>query len=119
VHLLATLGALLGVVDGSVRRCLLATTWGHLPASLGRMKFGRLIADGILGGDILQLLSGVPQNVTLFTLAQVPCEVFGSRHLASLSASLGFDASALLPHWAQDEKSSGGDGAILCQLIPA
>jgi hypothetical protein len=119
VHLLSTLGALLGVVDGNIRRCLLATTWGHLPASLGRMKFGHLIADGILGGDILRLLSGVPQNVTLFTLARVPCEVFGSRHLASLSASLGFHALALLPYWAQDEKSSGGDGAILCQLIPA
>jgi hypothetical protein len=36
--LLATLGAIFGVVDGNVEQHLLATTWGRLPASLGETK---------------------------------------------------------------------------------
>jgi hypothetical protein len=43
VPLLATL---LGAVDGNVKRCLHAALWGCLPASLGRTKFGFLVAGG-------------------------------------------------------------------------
>jgi hypothetical protein len=72
VPLLDTLGALLGAVDGDIGRRLLAATWGRLPTSLGRMKFGHLIAGGILGGDDARLLGGVPKNVIVFPLAWVP-----------------------------------------------
>jgi hypothetical protein len=67
--LLAALGALLGAVDGDVRRRLLATTWGHHPASWGKMKFNRLAASGVLGGDATYLLGGVPENIVVFALA--------------------------------------------------
>jgi hypothetical protein len=100
VPLLAALGALLGAVDGNIRWCLLSATWGLLPAAWERAKFGHLIASGILDGNVVHLLSGVPKNVTTFTLARVPCAAFGSHAcvpLASLSVSLGFDMMTLLP----------------------
>jgi hypothetical protein len=100
VPLLAALGALLGAVDGNVRWCLLSATWGLLPAAWDRVKFGRLIASGILGGNAVHLLGGVPKNVATFTLARVPCAAFGSHAhvpLASLSVSLGFDMMTPLP----------------------
>jgi hypothetical protein len=77
--LLPTLGALLGAVDDDVARCLLATAWGCLPTSLCRMKFSRLIAGGILGGDVELLLGGVPENSTVCALARVPHMVFRSH----------------------------------------
>jgi hypothetical protein len=61
--LLATLGALLGVMDGDVEQCLCVATWGRLPTTWGRAKFCHLIIGGILGGNIVQLLDGVPKNV--------------------------------------------------------
>jgi hypothetical protein len=67
--ILPALDTLLGAVAGDVEQCLLATAWGHLPASLGRKMFGHLIAGGILGGDTAQLLGGVPKNIVVFTLA--------------------------------------------------
>jgi hypothetical protein len=59
---LAVLDALLSAVDGNVGRCPLAAAWGRLPASLGRMKFDRHVAAGVLGGDTVQLISGVPKK---------------------------------------------------------
>jgi hypothetical protein len=54
--LLATLGALLGVLDGGVGRRLptLAQGW---------VKLGRLVAGGVLGGDAAHLLGSVPIGV--------------------------------------------------------
>jgi hypothetical protein len=60
--LLTALGALLGVLDGDVRLCCPATTWGRFPAALGRVEFSRLLAGGLLGGNDTQLLSCVPKN---------------------------------------------------------
>jgi hypothetical protein len=51
VPLLAALGALLGIVDGDVERCLLAAAQGRHPTAWGRPKFSRLVASGTLGGD--------------------------------------------------------------------
>jgi hypothetical protein len=90
--LLASLGAIFGAVDNSVRRCLLATACSRLPASLGGTKCGCIIAGGIWIGDVAWLLGGVPKIVTVFILAQV------SRAHASL-VSLGFDAPAPPPQW--------------------
>jgi hypothetical protein len=50
---LATHDALLSTVDGDVGWRLLAAASGRLPASLGRTKFGRLIAAGVLGGNTM------------------------------------------------------------------
>jgi hypothetical protein len=61
--LLTTLGALLSIMDGDIGRRLLATAWGHLRATSARVKFDRLIASCVLGDDIAQLLSGVPESV--------------------------------------------------------
>jgi hypothetical protein len=47
--LVAAFDALLGVVSGDVRRCLLIATWCCLPSSLCREKHGRLVAGGALG----------------------------------------------------------------------
>jgi hypothetical protein len=52
VPLLANLDALPGALDGDVERCLLVTTWGHIPASWRKMKFSCLVAGGVLGGDV-------------------------------------------------------------------
>jgi hypothetical protein len=62
--LLATLGALLGIVDDDVEWSLNTTARGHLSIAWGRAKFDRLVAGGVLGGDAAQLLSDVPKNVT-------------------------------------------------------
>jgi hypothetical protein len=69
--LVPLLAALLGTVDGDVGRCLLAAAWGRLPDSLGRTKVGRLVANGILGGDAAWLLNGVPKNIVVFALVWV------------------------------------------------
>jgi hypothetical protein len=61
--LVATLGALLGVLDSDEGRRLLAAAQGCLPATWGRMKFDRLIAGGVLGGNATRLLGGAPKNV--------------------------------------------------------
>jgi hypothetical protein len=60
---LATLGVLLGTLDGSAEwRCLaiardcFATTWD-------RLRPDRLLIDGVLGGDAEQLLNGVANDV--------------------------------------------------------
>jgi hypothetical protein len=63
------------------------------------MKFDRLAASGVLGGDVAQLLGGVLENIVVFTLAWVPSMMFGlcaRIPLGSLSVSLGFNASASL-----------------------
>jgi hypothetical protein len=81
VPLLATLSALLGVLDDDVRRCLLAAAWGRYA---------------------MQLLTGVPESVVVLTLARVPQVVFGlSTHVppARLSMSLGIDVLTPPPLW--------------------
>jgi hypothetical protein len=52
VPLFATLDAVLSAVYGDVRRHLLATAGGHLPASLALAKHDRLVTSGLLGGDV-------------------------------------------------------------------
>jgi hypothetical protein len=92
VPLLAAFDTLLDTLDGDVRR--------YLPTSWGKTKFGSLTTASVLGGDAAQLLGGVPENVTMFALAGVPCATFRSRsHIlqASLLLSLGLGASAPSP----------------------
>jgi hypothetical protein len=55
--LLAALHTLLGDVDGNVKWHPFAVAWDHLPASLGGMMFGRLVAGGIPGGEVAWLLT--------------------------------------------------------------
>jgi hypothetical protein len=98
--LLAALSAILGTVDGNIERCLLAATWGRLPASLGGMMCDHLTAGGVRVGDAVRLLGGVPKNVTPFVWAWVLSMAHRScarARLASLSARLGFDVLALPP----------------------
>jgi hypothetical protein len=59
VPLLATLG----IMDGDVEWHLLAAARGHRPAAWGRAMFGCLIVGGVLGGDAVQVIGGVPKNV--------------------------------------------------------
>jgi hypothetical protein len=55
--LLAALGALPGVLDGSISR--------HFPVvAQGRLKLGCLIAGDVLGGDTVQLPGGVPDCIS-------------------------------------------------------
>jgi hypothetical protein len=54
--LLVALGAPLGVSDGS-------GGWCHIDAAWDREKFGCLLVGGVLGGDVVQLLGGVPKNI--------------------------------------------------------
>jgi hypothetical protein len=60
--LFAALDALLSVVDGDIGRRLLATTRGHLPASLGWTKHVHLIVGGMRGGDAARLPECVPEK---------------------------------------------------------
>jgi hypothetical protein len=102
-------------VDDDDGQHLLTAAWGRLPASLGRKKFNRLIADGILGGNIALLLGGVPENIDVCALAWVPCAMFRSRThgpLVSLSVSMAFgNDGAIL--------TAEGATARLYQLVPA
>jgi hypothetical protein len=54
---------ILGIMDGNMERCLLVAAWGRLPTAWGMAKFVHLIDGGVLGGDVAQLLGGVPENV--------------------------------------------------------
>jgi hypothetical protein len=56
VSLLATLGALLGILDDDGGRRFPNATWGWV-------KLGHLIANNILSGDTAQLLGGVLDGV--------------------------------------------------------
>jgi hypothetical protein len=61
--LLAALGTALGVLaEGVGWRCVVAS-YGRFPAAWDREKFGCLLVVGILGGDVVHLLGGVPKNV--------------------------------------------------------
>jgi hypothetical protein len=42
------------------------------------MKFDRLTAGDVLGSDVAQLISVVPENITVFALSWVPHAAFGS-----------------------------------------
>jgi hypothetical protein len=98
----AALGALPGAFDGNVGWCLPAVAWCPLPASWGKMKFGCLAASVVLGGDTVQILGGVPENVIVFALVWVPKAAFRSRTripLASPSIGLWLSAPAPLPRW--------------------
>jgi hypothetical protein len=48
--------ALLVILDGDSRRCLLAVAWGQA-------KLSNLVAGGVLGGDVVQLLGGVLEDI--------------------------------------------------------
>jgi hypothetical protein len=56
--LLAALGSLLGILDDDVGWRFPIATWGWV-------KLGRLVVDGVLGGDAAQLLGGVLDGVGL------------------------------------------------------
>jgi hypothetical protein len=94
------LKALLGVVCGRVRWCLLVSAWGCLPASLDRVKHDCLIASGVLGGDAARLLEHVLEEVIFSTPARALRASLGQcthATFASLAMSLGLVALALLP----------------------
>jgi hypothetical protein len=100
VPLFATLGTLLAIVDCDVRRLSLSTARGHLPASLGWAKHDRLVASGLLGGDVAQRLKCVPEKVAMLTQERAPCVELGLRTcapLASLAVGLSLDVPALPP----------------------
>jgi hypothetical protein len=63
--LFAAFDALLGAVGGDVRRRLPVAAQGYLPASLGRAEHDHLVAGGVLGGDVVQLLDHVPAEVAM------------------------------------------------------
>jgi hypothetical protein len=67
------LGTFPSVLDGDVRWCLPAVAWG--PA-----KLGRLAAGGILGGDVAQLLGGIPEDISQCM------EGLFQRHVASAAS---------------------------------
>jgi hypothetical protein len=50
-HLLATLGALLGISDGGVGWCRFAATGDRFPPTWDRDRVNSILAGGILGGD--------------------------------------------------------------------
>jgi hypothetical protein len=61
--LLFTLGTILGILDGDIRWCHLATSWGCYLTAWGKEKFGHLLVGGVLGSNVVQLVSGVLENV--------------------------------------------------------
>jgi hypothetical protein len=107
VPLLASLGTLLGMMDGDIEWCLLAATQGRLPVVWGRVKFSCLIAGGILGGNATQLLGGVPKNIIQCLegrrLLCVAHTAFGCLHpwplgITAVSLSVAVFALAQVPH---------------------
>jgi hypothetical protein len=60
--LLATLGVLLGTLDGDVGWRCVAATGDCFPASWDRERSGCLLVGGVLVSDVEQLLGGVPKN---------------------------------------------------------
>jgi hypothetical protein len=107
--LFATLDALLSVVDGNIGWCLLATTQGHLPASLGWPKHDRLIVGGMWGGDTVRLPEYVPEKVTMLILEWALCIVLMQHAhvpLANLTVGLGSDVPALPPQWGSGREVS-------------
>jgi hypothetical protein len=60
-HLLATLGALLGISDGGVGWCRFAATGDRFPPTWDRDRVNSILAGGILGGDAEQ--GGIPENI--------------------------------------------------------
>jgi hypothetical protein len=53
------LATLLGIPDDDIGRCFPVFTWGWV-------KLSRLVPDGVLGGDAVQLLGGVLDGVGRF-----------------------------------------------------
>jgi hypothetical protein len=98
--LFVALDALLAVVGGDIRRCSLADAQDCLLASLGWMRHDRLVASGMLGGDVARCLECVPEEVAMLTLVRAPCAMRKLRAraaLASLAVGLWLDAPALPP----------------------
>jgi hypothetical protein len=91
--LLVALDALLSAVYGDVRWCLLITARGRLSTSLGLVKHDRLVASGVLGGDVIWLLECVPEKVTTLALERTP----RAAPLETLAVGLWFTAPALPP----------------------
>jgi hypothetical protein len=68
VPLGVALNAHLGAVSGDVRWHLLVAARGRLPAHLCGAEHDRLVAGGVLGGDVVQLLERASEEVVVFTL---------------------------------------------------
>jgi hypothetical protein len=79
VHRFATLDALLSMIYGYVRWCLLVAARGRFPTSLVLAKHDRTIAGGVLGGDAAWLLECVPKKVTMLALEKASCVALGQR----------------------------------------
>jgi hypothetical protein len=65
--------ALLGVVSGNIRWCLLVATRGCLPTSLCRAKHDHLVTYGMLGGDVVRLLECASGGVATSALPRALC----------------------------------------------
>jgi hypothetical protein len=62
-HLLVTLGILLGALDGDARWRRSAAAGDRFPTAQDKERTDRLLIGAILGGDVDQLLGGVPDDI--------------------------------------------------------
>jgi hypothetical protein len=62
-HLLVTLGILLGALDGDARWRRSATAGDRFPTAQDKERTDSLLVGAILGGDVDQLLGGVPDDI--------------------------------------------------------
>jgi hypothetical protein len=68
----ATFGAFSGAMVGGFGRCPTATTRGHFPIALDKDDPNCLLASGVLGGDIKQLLWLGPFGTEVASLLVMP-----------------------------------------------
>jgi hypothetical protein len=61
--LLATVGVLLGTLDGDARWRRSAAAGDRFPTAQDKERTDRLLIGAILGGDVDQLLGGVPDDI--------------------------------------------------------
>jgi hypothetical protein len=105
--LLATLGVLLGALNGDVGWRCIAAAKDHCPPPRDKERFGYLLASGVLGGDTEQLLDGVPKNVVkclkrrrLLRVAHVALRCLWSLSLRTTTVlhPVAVSALAWVPH---------------------
>jgi hypothetical protein len=109
--LFVALDALLAVVGGDIRRRSLIAARYHLPSSLGWKRHDRLIASGVLGGDVGWRIECVPEEVAMLALVQAPCIMLGlctCTPLASQAVGLWLNTLALPPQWGLRRKICRG-----------
>jgi hypothetical protein len=94
--LFAPLDAVPAAMSGDLGLCSLAAARGRLPAYLGRMRYGRLIASC----DDVRCLECVLEEVAMLALVRTSCVVLGMHArgpLVSMAVVLRLNMLALLP----------------------